>query len=478
MKKNISLLSSSIVGIIVPFNTLYAQKETGEISSKPNIIYILTDDLGYGDLSCYGQTQFQTPNIDALAEQGMKFTNHYAGCSVSAPSRASLMTGLHTGHCPIRGNQNEKTPFGNFDTSLPASYTTIAECMKEGGYTTACVGKWGMGGPGTQGHPNKQGFDYFFGHLSQLNAHFYYPEYLWENETKIDLNKKVYSQDLFYEKATGFIKKNKDKPFFLYFAVTIPHAELIVPQEELNKFKGKYEEPKPWSAGQHYAGDHGGQPYPRAAFAAMINRLDGDIGKLRQLLIDLGIEENTLIIFTSDNGPHKEGGADPDFFHSANGFRGIKRDLYEGGIRMPMIAYWPRQIMPGSIANHPSAFWDFLPTACDIANVKIPKGLDGISFLPTLKGETQQIHPYFYWEFHEYGGTQAVRMGEWKGVKKKVIDNPDAPIELYYLNTDEGEKNNIAQQHPEIVKQIDKIMKDAHIKNNKFPFFKNEKNNK
>ncbi len=440
----------------------------------PNIIYILADDLGYGDLSCYGQEKFQTPNLDQMATQGLRFTSHYAGCTVSAPSRCSLMTGLHTGHTPIRGNAGEKLDGEEFDTPLPARFKTIAECLKESNYTTACIGKWGMGGPGSEGHPNNQGFDYFYGHLGQKHAHFYYPRFMYENNRKITLNtnpaeKKYYSQDLFMEKATHFITENKDKPFFLYFSVTIPHAELIVPDNELTAFKGKYEEPQPWPAGQHYAGDHGGQPYPHAAFATMVTRLDGDVGRIRQLLKELGIDQNTLIIFTSDNGPHIEGGADPVFFNSGGGFRGIKRDLYEGGIRMPMIACWPQAIQPGRTTDHPSAFWDVLPTFCEIAGASIPKGLDGISFLPELKGEKQtRVHDSFYWEFHE-SPTQAVRKGNWKAVRKNI--NSNQPVtELYDLSVDKGETNNVAASHPDVVSEMEKIMVQSHTNDTRWKF--------
>ncbi len=441
-------------------------------SNKTNIIYILADDLGYGDLSCYGQTKFTTPNLDALAAQGLRFTNHYAGCTVSAPSRCSLMTGLHTGHAPIRGNNSVRIDGEVYDTALPAKYKTVAECLKEQDYTTACIGKWGLGGPGTEGHPNNQGFDYFYGHLGQGHAHFYYPKFMFENDQKITLNidpkeKKYYSEDLFMEKATQFITENKDQPFFLYLSVTIPHAELIVPDDELDKFKGMYDEPNPWPSGQHYAGEFGGQPYPRAAFAAMITRLDGDVGRIRQLLEELGIDQNTLIIFTSDNGPHKEGGADPEFFNSGGGLRGIKRDLYEGGIRVPMIAYWPQVIQSGRTIDTPSAFWDVFPTFCEITGAKIPKGLDGISFLSDMKGKKRKVHDYFYWEFHE-SPSQAVRKGNWKAVRKSIESDP--VTELYDLSVDRGETKNVAVSHPDIVAKLKGLMKKSHTNDTQWKF--------
>jgi arylsulfatase A-like enzyme len=449
--------------------------KTGK-SNKTNIIYILADDLGYGDLSCYGQTKFATPNLDALAAQGLRFTNHYAGCTVSAPSRCSLMTGLHTGHAPVRGNNSVRIDDEVYNTALPDKYKTVAECLKEQDYTTACIGKWGLGGPGTEGHPNNQGFDYFYGHLGQGHAHFYYPQFMFENDKKITLNidpkeKKYYAEDLFMEKATRFITENKDQPFFLYLAVTIPHAELIVPDDELDKFKGMYDEPTPWPSGQHYAGEFGGQPYPRAAFAAMITRLDGDVGRIRQLLEELGIDRNTLLIFTSDNGPHKEGGADPEFFNSGGGLRGIKRDLYEGGIRVPMIAYWPEVIQSGRTIDTPSAFWDVLPTFCEMTGAEIPESLDGISFLPELNGEKRKVsHDYFYWEFHE-NSSQAVRKGNWKAVRKNIKSDPT--VELYDLSVDRGETNDIAVSHPDIVAELEELMKISHTNDTQWKFPEN-----
>ncbi len=454
-----------LAGVVIP-GTAFSQPAGKQNQDKPNIIYILADDLGYGDLSCYGQRYFTTPNLDAMAAQGIRFTSHYAGCTVSAPSRASLMTGLHTGHTPIRGNKDERTPLGSFDFSLPTQYKTIAEYLKEAGYATACIGKWGLGGPGTQGSPVRQGFDYFYGHIKQLDAHFHFPEYLWENEEKVMLNKQYYSEDLFIEKASGFIQLNKDKPFFLYFAVTIPHAELSIAEDYLSEYKEKYHE-KPYPGNGHYCE----QEYAHGAFASMINKLDSDIGAIRKLLEDLGIGRNTLIIFSSDNGPHVEGGADPGFFNSGGGLRGVKRDVYEGGIRVPMIAYWPKTIESGQVSNHPCAFWDVLPTLCDIARIPVTNPTDGISFLPLLKGEQPETHDSFYWEFHENGGSQAVRLGRWKGVRLQVFENPDRPIELYDLDTDLAETNNVAAQHPEIVKKIKKIMDESHQENPGWPFF-------
>ncbi len=464
-----------MAGCVLPIGWVSCGSRKAETTpTKPNIIYILADDLGYGDLSCYGQQRFSTPNLDQMAADGLRFASHYAGCTVSAPSRCSLMTGLHTGHTPIRGNASVRIDGEVYDTALPDTFQTIAECLKEQQYVTGCVGKWGMGGPGTEGHPNNQGFDYFYGHLGQGHAHFYYPKFLFENRQQLMINehpseKKWYAQDLFIEKAEQFITANKDKPFFLYFSVTIPHAELVVPDQELEAFKGKYDEPKPWPAGQHYGGEHGGQPYPRAAFATMVTRLDSDVGRIRALLKDLGIDRNTLIIFTSDNGPHLEGGADPDFFHSGGGYRGYKRDLYEGGIREPMIACWPSVIQAGRTTDLPSAFWDVLPTFCEMTGATIPEGLDGISFLPELKGEKQEkAHDFFYWEFHE-NPSQAVRRGNWKAVRKEV-NTAQPTIELYDLSTDPGETTNVAAAHPAVVSELQELMISSHTNDTPWKF--------
>ena len=416
---------------------------------KPNIIYILADDLGYNDLSCYGQEKFETPNIDAMAENGIRFTDHYSGSTVCAPSRSVLLTGLHTGHSPIRGNK-EIQPEGQHP--MPENTRTIAHELKEAGYTNACIGKWGLGYPGSESTPLKMGFDYFFGYNCQRHAHHYFVDYLWENDQKIEYEKSVYSHDRQTEKALNFVRENKEKPFFLFLAYTIPHAEMVIPDKYLEPFIGKYPEPSPFP-GDHY----GAQEHPRAALAAMITHLDSDVGRLKSLLKELEIDENTLVIFTSDNGPHIEGGNDPDFFNSNGPFRGYKRDLYEGGIRVPFVAKWPGIIEKGRVSNHVSAMWDIYPTFCEIAGIDVPKGLDGISMLPELKGEQQPQHDYLYWEFHEKGDRQAVRKGKWKGVRYDLAKG-NREVELYNLESDPGETKNIADQHPEIAKTIREIM--------------------
>lgn len=449
---------------------------------KPNIIYILADDLGYGDLGCYGQKRIQTPNLDRMAAEGLRFTQHYAGSTVCAPSRSCLMTGQHTGHTPIHGNKEFK-PEGQHP--MGADALTVAEVLKDAGYTTGAFGKWGLGFVGTEGDPNNQGFDEFFGYNCQRVAHRYYPKYLWHNDQKVKLpgndwtNKVTYGPDAIQEKTLEFIQKNRNKPFFCYVPHIIPHAELLVPEDEIFKsYEGTFEE-EPFISeheGAEYGKDleirrYASQPKPHATFAAMITRLDKHVGEIIQKVKELGIEENTLIIFSSDNGPHEEGGADPEFFNSSGGFRGVKRDLYEGGVRVPMIAKWTGKIKQGFETDHISAFWDLLPTAAEIAQTHVASKIDGISLLPTLLGLSgQKKHDYLYWEFHEKGGKQAVRMGSWKGVRLNMTNNQDAPMELYNLDNDPEEKINIANRHPEIVQQINIIMQKAHIKNPIFHF--------
>ena len=444
-------------------------------AARPNIIFILADDLGYGDLGCYGQKLIQTPNLDAMAKQGMQFTQFYAGTSVCAPSRSSLLTGQHTGHTPIRGNKGVE-PEGQWP--IPDSAITIAEVLKKGGYTTGDYGKWGLGPVASSGDPVKQGFDYFYGYNCQSKAHNYYPDHLWENNTRIDFAANTpehptdYSAELIQQKALQFIDQQKSKPFFLYLSYTLPHAALQVPNDSLfAKYKKLFNEQpvpvEPWN-GKGYAP----QAYPHAAYAAMVNRLDIYVGQVLQKLRELGIDKNTLVIFSSDNGPHKEGGNDPDYFNSNGSLRGIKRDLYEGGIREPMIAWWPGKVKAGSVSDYAGAFWDFLPTFAELARQPQPKNIDGISIVPVLlEQKKSQAHPWLYWEFHEQGGKQAVRMGKWKGVKLNAASQPNGPIELYDLQTDVSEKNNVADKHPDIVKAIQKIMQQQHRESPDFPLF-------
>ncbi|MEG3658137.1 arylsulfatase [Arenibacter palladensis] len=464
-------------------SSVVGSAQVSKTIGPPNIIYILADDLGYGDLSVYGQKKFQTPNIDKLAAQGMLFTQHYSGSTVCAPSRSALMTGMHTGHTVVRGNYGIK-PEGQFP--IPDSTLTIAEVLKKAGYSTGAFGKWGLGYPGSEGDPNNQGFDTFYGYNCQTIGHNYYPYHLWSNQDSIVLpqnsgtKKGIYAPSLIHEKTLQFIEENKDRPFFAYVPSIIPHAELVAPEEVLNRFRGKYLPEKVYKGiddGPKYKiGGYGSQTESHAAFAAMVSILDEQVGEIVQKVNDLGIADNTIIIFTSDNGPHLEGGADPDYFDSNGLLKGYKRDLYEGGIRVPMMVKWPNKIKPGTVTGHVSAFWDVFPTLAEIAGVKETPGLDGISLLPTLLGKSteQKEHEYLYWEFHEKGGRQAVRMGDWKAVKYNVLQNPDAKIELYDLSKDTGEANNVASDFPEVVAEMESILERARTPSEVFRFGKSK----
>lgn len=451
-----------------------AQKD----AKLPNIVYILADDLGYGDLSCYGQTKFQTPNIDRLSQEGMLFTQHYTGCTVSAPSRSSLMTGMHTGHTPIRGNKSWE-PEGNWP--LPANTFTIGKMLQEKGYITGAFGKWGLGYIETEGDPNKQGFNEFYGFNCQTLAHNYYPDHLWHNHEKIILHENdsaktgAYAPDLIHSAALKFIDQNKNNQFFLFYPTTIPHAELFAKEEYMNKFRGKFAPEKAFKGtddGPTFRmGPYGSQPEGHAAFAAMVTELDDYVGELLSKLKELGLEENTIVLFASDNGPHLEAGADPDFFNSNGNLKGYKRDMYEGGIRTPLIARWPGRIQEGSRSEHISAFWDVMPTFAEITGASVPENIDGISFLPSLLGKKQKKqHEYLYWEFHEQGGKIGIRMGDWKAVRRNYDKTPMGATEIYNLKEDIGETNNVAEQHPDIVKKMEDIMKEAHNPSEVFPF--------
>ncbi|MEX0711679.1 MAG: sulfatase-like hydrolase/transferase [Pirellulales bacterium] len=450
------LLVAMVLGLAPGSRSAQAQAQQNQPKpDRPNIVFILADDLGYGDLGCYGQQQIQTPHLDRMAAEGMRFTHFYAGSTVCAPSRAVLMTGLHSGHAYIRGNARH---------DLRPEDVTVAEVLKQAGYATGLVGKWGLGQEGGTGVPNRQGFDYFFGYLDQAHAHNYYPTFLLRNEARLPLAnvvpdegpagqgvaaKKVeYSPDLMTREALDFVDRNKDRPFFLYLAYTLPHANneagdagMEVPDH------GPYED-RDW-------------PQPQKGLAAMITRLDRDIGSLLARLKEHGLDERTLVLFSSDNGPHREGGNRPDFFNSSGPLRGFKRDLYEGGIRVPLIARWPGRVPAGSESDHVGHFADFLPTAAQVAGAEVPSRLDGVSFLPALLGqaERQPRHDYLYWEFYEQGSSQAVRMGHWKAVAKPM----GGPIELYDLRNDLSESHDVAQEHPEAVGRMRAAMREAHV---------------
>jgi arylsulfatase A-like enzyme len=449
-------------------------------AGKPNIIFILADDLGYGDLGCYGQREIKTPNIDRLAAEGMKFMHFYAGASVCAPSRCVLMTGRHGGRCRVRGN----APMAQrLKQSLMPDDVTVAKLLKQAGYATALVGKWGLGDHDTPGHPLLQGFDFFFGYLDQVDAHVYYPQWLWRNREKVGLpnevrpipvgkdgawgtggiaTKKVaYSPQLMLDEALRFIEHNKARPFFLYFATTIPHANNEAAKELGNGAEvpdlGVYKN-KPW-------------PEPEKGYAAMISYLDTQAGAILRRLKQLGLDDNTLVLFSSDNGPEfkETAGYDTTFFESSGPYRGFKRDHTDGGIRVPFIARWPGRIKPGSASGHVGYFGDFMATAAELAGVQPPPGLDSISLAPTLLGRAadQKRHECLYWEYHATGSSQAVLLdGHWKALRN---ERPGAPLELYDLQSDPGESANVAAAHPDIVARAEARLKRERIETENWP---------
>ena len=448
------------------------QTTSAERRKKPNIVYIMADDLGYAELGCYGQKKIKTPNIDKLATEGMMFTQHYSGNPVCAPSRCALMTGLHTGHAQIRANKEmggkEGWKLGSTiggQWQLEAGTMTVAGILKDAGYTTGAFGKWGLGRVGTTGDPNKQGFDHFFGYICQRQAHTFYPNHLWRDgevewiEANKDGKEQVYSHDLISQEALKFVRTNKDRPFFLYVPFTIPHMALQVPEDSLAEYRGKWPDPP-------YKGDKGyfAHPNPRACYAAMVTRMDKDVGRIMSLLKDLALDDNTLVIFTSDNGPTFNGGSDSAFFESAKPLRGLKGSVYEGGIRVPYIARWPGRIKAAGTSNHISAFWDFLPTCCELTGKGPPQDIDGISMLPALLGrdQEQKKHEYMYWELR---GQQAIRMGKWKALRLK----PGRKIELYDLDSDIAESKDLADEHPEIVAEMAKIFRTGRTESEVFP---------
>ncbi|WP_158968601.1 arylsulfatase [Paraglaciecola sp. L3A3] len=466
--------------------------------NKPNVIYILVDDMGIGDIEPYGQELIKTPNLQRMADEGLTFSQHYAGNPVCAPSRAALMTGKHSGRGQIRGNFelggfSDEEEFGQLP--LQPNTTTVAKIMQKAGYTTALIGKWGLGGPGSYGVPTKQGFDYFFGYLDQKQAHNHYPTHLWQNEERFPLNNEAldshgqlsasddpndeasyakfkrsdFAQDRLTNEALDYIDSNKDKPFFLYLSYAAPHAALQAPDAEIAKYSHFEDTPYDGKSDGNYLPAF----KPRATRAAMISHIDQGIGLVLNKLQKLGLDENTLVIFSSDNGPSFEGGADLEFFDSNGKFRGYKRDLYDGGIRMPTIARWPNKVPAGKVSDHVSAFWDVLPTLADLVEIDAPKDIDGISFLPTLLNQDgQQEHDSLYWEFHHWNGShkQAIRIqnqknADWKAIRffNKKAKNGTA-IELYNLTTDPQEQNNVAQENPDLVKQAEALFNSSRTR--------------
>ncbi|MBV8816965.1 MAG: arylsulfatase, partial [Acidobacteriaceae bacterium] len=407
------------------------------------------------DVGCFGQKVIRTPNLDRMAAEGMRFTQAYAGSTVCAPSRCALMTGKHTAHCRVRGNKNPEVP-------LAPEHVTIAEVLHRAGYRTGMFGKWGLGSAGTTGIPNKKGFDEFFGYHTQLQAHTYYPQQLWDNQSEYVIpgnfgpKKKVWSPDLMLPRALRFIEANRARPFFLCYPFTMPHAD-----NELGADTGDGMEIPDY-------GEYAREAWPsqEKGFAAMVTRLDADVGRILAKLHETGVDENTLVIFSSDNGPHHEGGHNPEFFHDRGPLRGVKRDLYEGGIREPTIARWPGKIRAGSISDQVWAFWDVLPTFAELGGGRAPAGIDGISMVNALLGRPQQNHEFLYWEFHEGGFSQAIRMGDWKAVRRTGVDHP---IELYDLHRDPGESHDVAGEHSELVDKMRMLMRTARTESDEFP---------
>ena len=503
MKLNIFLIGTLFFMIFTSCKN-NKKKEVTEIpvSKKPNIIYILADDLGYGELGVYGQEKIETPNIDALAKNGMTFSQHYTGAPVCAPARYMLLTGKHSGHAYIRGNDewSERGDVWNYkaviqDSTLegqrpiPENTILFPELLQEQGYRTGMIGKWGMGAPHTNSIPTKMGFDYFFGYNGQRQAHTYYPLHLYENESRYHLDNdtlapsirldkgsdpndsasyakytsNVYSPDIMFDKMMNFISEKKDNPFFFYWATPIPHNPIQAPQRWVDYYKDKFGKEEP------YLGQKSYYPHqnPRAGYAAMISYLDENIGKLVKYLKEKGLYKNTLIIFTSDNGVTYTGGTDGEYFNSSGQFEEeygrAKGFLYEGGIRVPMIASWPNKIKAGTNSDLISIQYDMMATFSDLVGYEKPD-TDGISFLPTLLGKEQkESHDFLFWEYPEYGGQVAIRMGDWKLVRQNLKDKKNEPtVELYNLKTDPTESNNIADQHPEIIEKAVKIFEHEH----------------
>lgn len=468
--------------------------------TAPNFIFILADDLGYGEIGIQGQKWIETPNIDQLAREGMILSHHYSGAPVCAPARAVLMTGLHTGHNPVRGNSEwrERGEVWSFSAMfedsklegqrpMPDSILTVANMLQSNGYKTGMVGKWGLGAPNTNSIPNKKGFDFFYGYNCQRQAHNLYPSHLWKNQERHLLNNTIvdkgklpegldpyaeqsytsynqndYAPTLMHKEALAFIDRNKDDKFFLYYASPLPHLPLQAPQKWVNYYREKLGPEKP------YLGDKGyfPNPTPRATYAAMISYLDEQVGELVAKLKEIGQYENTFILFSSDNGPtHLQSQADIAFFNSTgifvNSKKTVKGNVNEGGIRVPTIATWPAKIKPGTRSDHPSTFYDYFATVCDILNLKTPYPIDGISYYPTLIEKPQPQHEYLYWEFPAYTGQQAIRMGKWKGIKKNLFIG-EAPLALYDLSTDPKEQHDLAEDQPEIVQKMETYLEQAH----------------
>ena len=465
--------------------------QTAAPTGRPNVIFVLADDLGWAELGSYGQQKIRTPALDRLAAEGMRFTQHYSGNAVCAPSRAVLLTGRHPGHNPIRDNR-EVQPEGQWP--LPGPELTMAEVFQRLGYATAAMGKWGLGPPGSEGDPLRQGFDHFFGYNCQRQAHGYYPSYLYDDARRIPLDNpdrsphqkladsadpldprsyavfsgNVYAPDRIWERARGFVRENRDCPFFLYLPTTVPHLALSVPEDSLAEYRGLWPDPP-------YRGDQGYLPHPapRAAYAAMVTRMDREVGRILELVRELELEQRTIVVFTSDNGPTYDriGGSDSEFFRSAGGLRGLKGSLYEGGVRVPAIVSWKGRVASGAVSDRVTGFEDWLPTLLELVGAKpaAPPGIDGVSFAATLKGGTQEPRPFLYREFAGYGGQQTVRVGDWKGVRQG-LGKPGVPrLELYDLKADASEAQDVAAQHPDVVARLEAQLAREHVPSAVFP---------
>ncbi|GAB2770735.1 arylsulfatase [Rhabdobacter roseus] len=467
--KNRMLVVGLGVLLAALFAFTYSKKETRKVPAKPNFIFILADDLGYGDLGCYGQKRIQTPHLDQMAANGVRFTDFYTGSTVCAPSRCALMTGKHMGHAYVRGNG---------EIPLRAEDVVIPERLKTVGYTTGMFGKWGLGLAGNAGAPPLKGWDEFYGHTHHVAAHFQRPDSLWtirDGQLVPEAQPKgTFANEVFTNKALAFLQDHQKEPFFLYLAFTIPHAELHLPPKYLAPYldqngQSTFAPEKPWADGQHY----GGQPNPKAAYAGLVTSIDDYVGKVLQKLKALGLEENTVVLFASDNGTHVEGGrtsADVEYFQSSGPLRGVKRDLYDGGIRTPLLVQWKGHAPRGKVSRHVGAFWDVPATLYELAGAAAGAELDGISLVPSiLQKGTQPRHEYLYWEFYERGFDQAVRQGDWKAVKQRDKGNT---LELYNLKTDPGETQNVAAKYPELVARLEQILRQAHVKSPIFPLAK------
>ena len=450
----VAVACALLLACVAPAGGVGVQVGRGESRPrKPNIILIVADDLGRGDLGAYGQRLIRTPHLDRMAREGLRFTDAYAPSPVCAPSRASLLTGLHQGHARVRGNTNRH----NERVPLRAEDLTVAEVLKGAGYRTGVVGKWGLGEPGTTGVPGRQGFDYFYGYLNQTHAHDYYPEYLWQDGGRVTLPKRTYAHDLFTREALAFVRREAERPFFLYLAYTLPHAN-----NELTRRTGN---------GMEVPTD---APYSREAwtpqqrnYAAMVTRLDADVGELLRLLKEMDIDRDTLVLFTSDNGPQgkDEGGYDQTLFDSNGPLRGLKRELYEGGIRVPLIARWPGRVRAGAVSAFPVTLCDFMPTAAALAGARAAFETDGVSLQSLLLGGPAPSRGALYWEFHEGGFAQAVRMGSWKAVRKGL----GGAVELYDLKADPGETRDLSAREPGLVRHAEEVMRREHVESEDWP---------